>query len=48
MPEFTNDKGGPSEAGVVFPWNTPKKAVNPYLDPAEVALVSALSNLITL
>ncbi|MFP2424694.1 replication endonuclease [Enterobacter ludwigii] len=48
MPEFTNDKGGPSEAAVVFPWNTPKKAVNHYLDPAEVAPVSALSNLITL
>ncbi|MDH6633340.1 UNVERIFIED_ORG: hypothetical protein M2355_002631 [Lelliottia amnigena] len=48
MPVLTNDKGGPSEAAGVFPWNTPKKAVNPYLDPAEVAPVSALSNLITL
>lgn len=48
MSELTNDKGGPTEAAGVFPWNTQKKAVNPYLDPAEVAPVSALSNLITL
>jgi len=48
MPELTNDKGGPIEAAGAFPWNAPKKAVNPYLDPAEVAPVSALSNLITL
>ncbi|WP_454551267.1 replication endonuclease [Klebsiella aerogenes] len=48
MPELTNDKGGPAEAAGVFPWNAPKKAVNPYLDPADVAPVSALSNLITL
>lgn len=48
MPVLTKDKGGPTEAAGVFPWNTPKKAVNPYLDPAEVAPVSALSNLITL
>ncbi|HGD4068699.1 TPA: replication endonuclease [Enterobacter hormaechei] len=48
MPEFTNDKGGPTEAAGAFPWNAPKKAVNPYLDPADVAPVSALSNLITL
>ncbi|HCI6871796.1 TPA: replication endonuclease [Klebsiella variicola subsp. variicola] len=48
MPELTNDNGGPTEAAGVFPWNAPKKAVNPYLDPAEVAPVSALSNLITL
>lgn len=48
MPELTNDKGGPTEAAGVFPWNAPKKAVNPYLDPAEVAPMSALSNLITL
>lgn len=40
--------GGSNEAAVTFPWNTPKKAVNPYLDPAEVAPESALSNLITL
>ncbi|HAS1075324.1 TPA: replication endonuclease [Enterobacter cloacae] len=48
MSELTNDKGGPTEAVEVFPWNAPKKAVNPYLDPAEVAPVSALLNLITL
>ncbi|MFH3158240.1 replication endonuclease [Citrobacter portucalensis] len=48
MPELTKDKGGPTEAAGVFRWNAPKKAVNPYLDPAEVAPVSALSNLITL
>ncbi|HAU5680080.1 TPA: replication endonuclease [Citrobacter freundii] len=40
--------GGSNEAAVAFPWNTPKKAVNPYLDPADVAPESALSNLITL
>ncbi|HHA2298994.1 TPA: replication endonuclease [Enterobacter asburiae] len=48
MSELTNDKGDPTEAVEVFPWNAPKKAVNPYLDPAEVAPVSALLNLITL
>jgi len=48
MPELIKDKGGPTEAARVFTWNAPKKAVNPYLDPAEVAPVSALSNLITL
>lgn len=48
MPELTKDNDGPTEAAGVFPWNTPKKAVNPYLDPAEVAPVSALSNLISL
>lgn len=31
-----------------YPWRTARKAVNPYLNPAEVAPVSALSNLITL
>ncbi|EPJ0882426.1 replication endonuclease [Citrobacter freundii] len=40
--------GGSNEAAVAFPWNAPKKAVNPYLDPAAVAPESALSNLITL
>lgn len=40
--------GGSNEAAAAFPWNTPKKAVNPYLDPAEVASESALSNLIAL
>ncbi|WP_410688189.1 replication endonuclease [Citrobacter europaeus] len=40
--------GGSNEAAVAFPWNARKKAVNPYLDSAEVAPESALSNLITL
>ena len=40
--------GGSDEAAVAFSWNTPKKAVNPYFDPADVAPESALSNLITL
>lgn len=31
-----------------YPWNAPKKAINPQTDPAEVAPVSALSNLISL
>lgn len=48
MPELTKDNGGPTEAAGVFSWNAPKKAVNPYMDPADVAPVSALSNLITL
>ncbi|MBZ7201338.1 replication endonuclease [Klebsiella variicola] len=48
MPELTKDKGGPTKAAGAFPWNASKKAINPYLDPAEVAPVSALSNLITL
>lgn len=40
--------GDSKEAAGVFSWSAPKKAVNPYLDPAEVAPGSALSNLITL
>ncbi|ELY4204681.1 replication endonuclease [Cronobacter sakazakii] len=48
MPELIKDKGGPTVAAGAFPWNGPKKALNPYLDPAEVAPVSALSNLISL
>ncbi|HHT0069230.1 TPA: replication endonuclease [Raoultella ornithinolytica] len=48
MSELTKDKGGPTEAAGGFLWNAPKNAVNPYLDPADVAPVSALSNLITL
>jgi hypothetical protein len=32
---------------VAFPWNASRRAVNPYIDPAKVAPVSALSNLIT-
>ncbi|MCV5862349.1 hypothetical protein OFN36_25365, partial [Escherichia coli] len=39
---------GFNEVAASFSWNSPKKAINPYLDPAEVAPVSALSNLITL
>ncbi|HBR4214955.1 TPA: replication endonuclease [Klebsiella pneumoniae] len=48
MPELTKDNGGPTEAAGVFSWIAPKKAVNPYLEPEDVAPVSALSNLITL
>lgn len=40
--------GSGGNAAGAYPWTLPKKAVNPYLDPAEVAPVSALSNLITL
>ncbi|SAU51873.1 replication endonuclease [Klebsiella pneumoniae] len=40
--------GGADDAAAAFAWNDPKKAVNPYVDPAEVAPVSALSNLIAL
>ncbi|HFO2759378.1 TPA: replication endonuclease [Klebsiella variicola] len=41
------EPGGSAETAS-FAWNAPKKAVNPYVDPAEVAPVSALSNLIAL
>ncbi|ENF2172205.1 replication protein, partial [Escherichia coli] len=41
-----NNCCGFNEAAASFSWNSPKKAINPYLDPAEVAPVSALSNLI--
>ncbi|HCD3922803.1 TPA: replication endonuclease [Klebsiella aerogenes] len=44
----SGNPGDSKEAAGVFSWSTPKKAVNPYLDPAEVAPGSALSNLITL
>ncbi|EXU76002.1 replication endonuclease [Erwinia mallotivora] len=40
--------GGSDEAALAFPWNKPKKAVNPKTDPTNVAPVSALSNLIAL
>ncbi|ENM2868129.1 replication endonuclease [Citrobacter koseri] len=40
--------GGVKNAAGVYAWNSAKKAVNPYLDPADVAPGSALSNLITL
>jgi hypothetical protein len=39
---------GADDAAAAFVWNAQKKAVNPYVDPAEVAPVSALSNLIAL
>ncbi|WP_373854480.1 replication endonuclease [Klebsiella pneumoniae] len=39
---------GADDAAAAYAWNAPKKAVNPYVDPAEVAPVSALSNLIAL
>ncbi|EAP1523451.1 replication endonuclease [Salmonella enterica] len=45
---YVQTTGGSNEAAAAFPWNTPKKAVNPYLDTAEVAPESALSNLIAL
>ncbi|SXF98673.1 bacteriophage replication protein A [Klebsiella variicola] len=48
MVELTKDNGGLTEDAGVFSWNAPKKAVNPYLDPADVAPVSTLSSLITL
>ena len=40
--------GGSDEAAVAFSWNSPKKSINPYFDPEDVAPESALSNLITL
>lgn len=40
--------GGSKEAVGIFSWGASKKAVNPYLDPADVAPGSALSNLIAL
>ncbi|RZM84516.1 MULTISPECIES: replication endonuclease, partial [unclassified Escherichia] len=43
-----SNSSGFNEAAASFSWNGPKKAINPYLDPAEVAPESALSNLITL
>ncbi|KHM23062.1 replication protein, partial [Klebsiella aerogenes] len=39
--------GGAEDSAAAFAWNVPKKAINPYMDPAEEAPVSALSNLIT-
>ena len=43
-----SNSSGFNEAATAFSWNGPKKAINPYLDPAEVAPESALLNLITL
>lgn len=48
MNHHVKEHGGLNEAALAFPWNAPKKAINPYFDPAEVAPVSALSNLIAL
>ncbi|WP_347290287.1 replication endonuclease [Kluyvera georgiana] len=49
-PDVTADKsiGGAGCATADFSWSKPSKAINPYTDPADVAPVSALSNLITL
>lgn len=47
-PFATENSGSVESATGPYSWNLPKKAVNPYVDPAEVAPVSALSNLITL
>lgn len=40
--------GGSNEAAAAVSWSAPRKAINPYPDPAEVEPVSALSNLIAL
>ncbi|HIA0778439.1 TPA: replication endonuclease [Salmonella enterica subsp. enterica] len=47
-PLVTETPGSVENAAGPYSWNLPKKAVNPYLDPAEVAPESALSNLIAL
>lgn len=47
-PLKTETPGSVENAAGLYSWNTPKKAINPYLDPADVAPGSALSNLITL
>ncbi|HEJ0095000.1 TPA: replication endonuclease [Citrobacter freundii] len=44
----TENPGSVENVAGSYSWNLPKQAVNPYLDPAEVAPESALSNLITL
>ncbi|EEP7469088.1 replication endonuclease [Salmonella enterica] len=44
----TENPGSVENVAGPYSWNLPKQAVNPYLDPADVAPVSALSNLITL
>lgn len=44
----TENPGSVENVAGLYSWNLPKQAVNPYLDPAEVAPESALSNLITL
>ncbi|ELP1634996.1 replication endonuclease, partial [Salmonella enterica] len=47
-PFVTENPGSAENATGPYSWNLPRNAVNPYLDPAEVAPESALSNLITL
>ncbi len=47
-PFVTENPGSAENATGPYSWNLPRNAVNPYLDPAEVAPVSALSNLIAL
>lgn len=32
-----SNSSGFNEAAAAFSWNGPKKAINPYLNPAEVA-----------
>lgn len=44
----TENPGSVENVAGPYSWNLPKQAVNPYLDPAEVAPESALSNLIAL
>ncbi|EAB9063064.1 replication endonuclease [Salmonella enterica subsp. enterica serovar Cerro] len=44
----TENPGSVENVAGLYSWNLPKQAVNPYLDSAEVAPESALSNLITL
>lgn len=44
----TENPGSVENVAGLYSWNLPKQAVNPYLDSAEVAPESALSNLIAL
>lgn len=48
MPKSTEAKGGLMRTAKTYSWIAPKKALNPYFDPAEVEPGSELSNLITL
>ncbi|HDS2560837.1 TPA: replication endonuclease [Klebsiella aerogenes] len=48
MPKSTKAKGGLMRTAKTYSWSAPKKALNPYFDPAEVEPGSELSNLITL
>ncbi|EOK4197683.1 hypothetical protein ACM5X3_002112, partial [Escherichia coli] len=41
-----NNCCGFNEAAASFSWNSPKKAINPYLDPVEVAPVEAPTQII--